>query len=47
MANIMMNRLPPELTPEELAELDAAEKNPIIFDEDSPEMACKELCRFV
>lgn len=46
MAKVMMNNLPPELTPEEIAELEAAEKMPLIFDEDSPEMTDKILEQF-
>lgn len=46
MANIMMNSLPPELTPAELAELDAAEKKTVIFDEDCPEMTSEMLKQF-
>ncbi len=46
MAKVMMNSLPPELTPEEIAELDMAEKMPIIFDEDCPEMTCEMLRQF-
>ena len=38
MAKITMNSLPAQLTPEELAELEAAEKMPIIFDDDCPQM---------
>ena len=38
MAKVMMNSLPPELTPEEMAEIEAAEKLPIVFDDDCPEM---------
>lgn len=38
MAKVMMNSLSPELTPEEMAEIEAAEKLPVIFDDDCPEM---------
>ena len=38
MAKITMHSLPAELTDEEIAELEAAEKIPISFDEDCPEM---------
>ena len=34
MAKISMSDISPELTPEELQELEAAEKMPVIFDED-------------
>lgn len=46
MAKVMMNSLPPELTPEEIAELDMAEKRPIIFDDDCPEMTGEMLSQF-
>lgn len=46
MAKVMMNSLPPELTPEEIQELKAAEKMPIIFDEDCPEMTEEMLKHF-
>ena len=46
MAKIIMNSLPPELTPEEIAELDAAEKMPIVFDDDCPEMTSEMLEQF-
>lgn len=46
MAKIMMNSLPPNLTPQEIAELEAAEKTPIIFDEDCPEMTDDMLKQF-
>ena len=46
MAKVMMNSLPPELTPEELAELEAAEKMPIVFDDDCPEMTGEMLKQF-
>ena len=38
MAKVFMNSLPPELTPEEIAELESAENMPIIYEEDCPEM---------
>ena len=41
-----MNSLPAELTPEEIAELDALEKMPIAFDEDCPEMTKDMLKQF-
>lgn len=46
MAKVMMNSQSAELTPEELAELKAAEKMPITFDEDCPEMTAKMLKQF-
>lgn len=46
MAKVMMNSLPPELTPEEMAELEAAEKMPIVFDDDCPEMTDEMLKQF-
>lgn len=46
MAKDMMNSLPAELTPEELAELEAAEKMPITFDDDCPEMSAEMLRQF-
>lgn len=46
MAKIMMNSLPAQLTPEEVAELEAAEKMPITFDEDCPEMTDDMLKQF-
>ncbi|MDE6053991.1 MAG: hypothetical protein K2G55_09565 [Lachnospiraceae bacterium] len=42
----MMNSLPAELTPEEAAELEAAEKMPIVFDDDCPEMTNETLKQF-
>ena len=46
MAKIRINSLPPELTPKEMAELEAAEKKPIVFDEDCPEMTGEMLKQF-
>ena len=46
MAKISMSDISPELTPEELQELEAAEKMPVIFDEDCPEMTEKMLQQF-
>ena len=46
MAKVMMNSLPAELTPEEVAELEAAEKMPIVFDDDCPEMTDEKLKQF-
>lgn len=46
MAKVMINSLPPELTPEEMAELEAAEQMPITFDDDCPEMTDEMLKQF-
>lgn len=46
MAKFTMNSLPAQLTPEELAELEAAEKKPIIYDDDCPEMTSEMLRQF-
>lgn len=46
MAKVMMNRLPAQLTPEEIAELEAAEKMPVTFDDDCPEMTAGMLKQF-
>ena len=46
MAKVIMNSLPAELTPEEAAELDAAARMPITFDEDCPEMTDEMLKQF-
>lgn len=46
MAKFTMNSLPAELTPEEIAELDALENMPIAFDEDCPEMTKDMLKQF-
>lgn len=46
MAKVMMNSLLPELTPEKIAELEAAEKMPIVFDDDCPEMTSEMLNKF-
>lgn len=46
MAKVMMNSLSPELTPEEMAEIEAAEKLPVIFDDDCPEMTEEMLREF-
>lgn len=46
MAKVMMNSLPAELTPEEMAELEAAEKMPVTFDDDCPEMTSEMLKQF-
>lgn len=46
MARITMNELTAELTPEEIRELEAAEKMSPVFDEDSPEMTAEQLLQF-
>ncbi|MDE7331607.1 MAG: antitoxin [Lachnospiraceae bacterium] len=46
MAKVTMNSLPAELTPEEMAELEEAEKMPITFDGDCPEMTNDMLKQF-
>ena len=46
MAKVMMNSLPAGLTPEEVAEIEAAEKIPVIFDDDWPEMTDEMLKQF-
>ena len=46
MAKVTMHSLPANLTEEEVAELEAAEKLPIIFDDDCPEMT-EEIFRFL
>lgn len=46
MAKVFMNSLPPELTPEKIAELESAENMPIIYDEDCPEMTTEMLQQF-
>lgn len=46
MAKVMMNSLPAELTPEEMVELEAAEKMPVTFDDDCPEMTSEMLKQF-
>lgn len=43
---ISMNELTPELTQEELLELEAAENKPIVYDEDCPEMTEEMLSQF-
>lgn len=45
-AKVMMDSLPAQLTPEEIADLEAAEKMPITFDEDRPEMTSDMLKQF-
>lgn len=46
MKKFMMNHLPAQVTPEELAELEAAEKLPVTFDNDCPEMTSDMLKQF-
>ena len=45
-AKVMMDSLPAQLTPEEIADLEAAKKMPITFDEDRPEMTSDMLKQF-
>lgn len=46
MAKVTMNSLPAVLTQEEMAELEAAEKKPVTFDDDCPEMTSEMLKQF-
>lgn len=46
MARMKLSELDPELTDEEKKELEAAEKLPPRFDEDSPEMTPEMLAQF-
>lgn len=46
MATIYMNNLTPELTENELKEIAIAEKKPIVFDKDCPEMTEDMLKQF-
>ena len=46
MAKITMNELNTELTEEELQELEAAERMPPVFDEESPAMTTEQLLQF-
>lgn len=46
MVKMNLNDLPEELTPEELAELNAASEKPLLFDEESPEMTALMLKQF-
>lgn len=46
MAKITMNELNAELTREELQELEAAERIPAVFDEESPAMTTEQLLQF-
>ena len=46
MVKMKLSDLPLELTAEEQAELEAAEKLPPVFDEDSPAMTAEQLLQF-
>ena len=46
MAKITMKDISPELTAEEIRELELAEQKPIVFDEDCPEMTVEQLLEF-
>ena len=46
MARITLNDLQAELTAQEIQELEAAEKKPIVFDEESPAMTTEQLLQF-
>lgn len=46
MVQIQYSDITTELTPEEIEELETAEKMPIIYDEDSPKMTSKMLKQF-
>ena len=46
MAKITLNELTPELTNEELQELEAAESMTPVFDDDSPAMTTEQLLQF-
>ena len=46
MAKIMMRDLSPELTEDELRELDALDEREITYDEESPEMSKDMLAQF-
>jgi len=46
MKRISLKDIGEQVTPEELAELKAAEERPIIFDEESPEMTPEMLLQF-
>lgn len=46
MAKVMMNSLLPELTPQEITELEEEEKRPIVFDDDCTEMTREMLSQF-
>ena len=46
MARISMKDIKPELTAEEITELEEAERMPLTFDEDCPEMTVSQLLEF-
>ncbi len=46
MAKIMMRDLSPELSEEELKDLDALDGREIVYDEDCPEMTSTQLAQF-
>lgn len=46
MAKVTMNSLSAQLTEEEIAELEAAEKRPLVFDDECPEMTDSMLKQF-
>ncbi len=46
MVRIKLNDLNKELSPEELKELEAAEKKEPVYDEDSPAMSMEQLMQF-
>lgn len=46
MGKVIMNSLPAELTPKEIAELELAEQKPPVFDDDCPEMTDAMLKQF-
>ena len=46
MRSIKIEEIDEQLTDEELQELDAATKKPVIFDEDSPELTDEALAEF-
>ena len=46
MARISMKDIEPELTADEIRELEQAEQKPIVFDDDCPEMTVAQLLEF-
>ena len=46
MARISMKDISPDLTAEEIRELEQAEQKPVAFDEDCPEMTVAQLLEF-
>ena len=46
MAKVTMTGISPELTPQEIEELEALEHREIVYDEDSPEMTDRMLSQF-